>query len=45
MKIVHICLACFYVDGMGYQENLLPKYHAQKHDVTIITSDFAFDNR
>lgn len=45
MKIVHICLACFYVDGMGYQENLLPKYHFKKHDVTIITSDFAFDNR
>ncbi len=44
MKIVHICLACFYVDGMGYQENLLPKYHAQNHEVTIITSDYAFNS-
>lgn len=43
MKIVHICLANFYVDGMGYQENLLPKYHAQEHDVYILTSDYAFD--
>lgn len=43
MRIVHICLACFYVDGMAYQENLLPKYHAQEHEVFIVTSDFAFD--
>jgi len=43
MKIVHICLACFYVDAMGYQENMLPKYHAQDHEVYIITSDYAFD--
>ena len=43
MRIVHICLACFYVDGMAYQENLLPKYHAKEHQVSIITSDFAFD--
>ena len=43
MRIVHICLACFYVDNMAYQENLLPKYHAQQHDVYILTSDFAFD--
>ena len=43
MRIVHICLACFYVDGMGYQENMLPKYHAKDHEVLIVTSDFAFD--
>ena len=43
MRIVHICLACFYVDGMGYQENILPKYHAKDHEVMIVTSDFAFD--
>lgn len=43
MKIVHICLACFYVDNMAYQENLLPKYHAKEHEVYILTSDFAFD--
>ena len=28
---------------MGYQENILPKYHAEKHDVFILTSDFSFD--
>lgn len=44
MKIVHICLACFYVDGMGYQENLVPKCHSKDHEVFIITSDFAFDS-
>lgn len=43
MRIVHICLACFYIDGMGYQENILPKYHSKDHEVLIITSDFAFD--
>ena len=44
MKIVHICLSCFYVDGMGYQENILPKYHSENNEVYIITSDFAFDS-
>jgi glycosyltransferase involved in cell wall biosynthesis len=28
---------------MAYQENLLPKYHAEQHEVFIITSDYAFD--
>ena len=26
MRIVHICISAPYVDGWGYQENLLPKY-------------------
>lgn len=26
MKIVHICISAPYVDGWGYQENLLPSY-------------------
>ncbi len=43
MKIVHICLACFYVDGMAYQENIIPKYNSKHHEVMIITSDFSFD--
>lgn len=43
MKIVHICLANFYVDGMGYQENLITKFHAKSHNVFILTSDYAFD--
>ena len=46
MKIVHVCLACFYVEGMGYQENILPKEHSEAgHSVTVITSDFAFNER
>lgn len=44
MKIIHICLACFYVEGMGYQENILPKIHSNMgNDVVVITSDYAFD--
>lgn len=40
MKIVHICLSAPYVDGWGYQENLLPEY-LQKNGVEnhIITSN------
>lgn len=46
MRIVHICLACFYIEGWGYQENILPKYHAQAgHDVMVLTSDYMFNSR
>lgn len=39
MKIVHCCLACFYIDNYGYQENILPKVHKiQGHDVAIVAS-------
>lgn len=40
MKIVHICLSAPYVDGWGYQENLLPEY-LQRNGVEnhIITSN------
>lgn len=44
MKIVHLCLSNFYIEGFGYQENLLPKYHKNDgHDVTIIASRFTFN--
>ena len=44
MKIVHLCLSCFYIDDYSYQENMLPKYHvAQGHDVTVIASLISFD--
>ena len=26
MRIVHICISAPYIDGWGYQENLLPRY-------------------
>ena len=46
MRIVHICLACFYIEGWGYQENILPKYHAQAgFDVLVLTSDYMFNNK
>lgn len=31
MKIIHICISAPYIDGWGYQENLLPHY-LQKQD-------------
>lgn len=44
MKIVHICLGCFYPDGFSYQENMLPKFHKQQgNDVEVIASLLTFD--
>lgn len=44
MKIIHLMLACFYIDNYSYQENYLPKYHKlQGNDVEIIASLFTFD--
>lgn len=41
MKVLHIILSCFYVEGLGYQENILPKYHRiMGNDVVILTSTF-----
>ena len=46
MKIVHLCLASFFVDNYTYQENLLPKYHKMAgHDVTIIASLVSFSEK
>ncbi|MBF8808315.1 MAG: hypothetical protein IC227_08415 [Enterococcus lacertideformus] len=45
MKILHVCLAAFYIDNYSYQENLLPKYHkVNGHEVEIIASLQTFDN-
>jgi hypothetical protein len=39
MKILHCCLANFYIDNFGYQENILTKMHKlQGHDVEIVAS-------
>ena len=44
MKILHLMLACFYIDNYSYQENLLPKYHKiMGNDVEIVASLFTFD--
>ena len=39
MKILHICLAQFYIDDFSYQENVLPRIHQlQGHSVAILAS-------
>lgn len=44
MKIVHLCLGCFYPDNYSYQENMLPKFHKiQGHEVEVIASLVTFD--
>lgn len=44
MKIVHLCLACFFPDNYSYQENVLPKFHkALGHEVEVIASLQSFD--
>lgn len=44
MRILHVCLAAFYIDNYSYQENLLPKYHkVNGHQVEIIASLQTFD--
>lgn len=44
MKIVHLGLSCFYIEGFGYQENLIPKYNKKDgHEVTMIASRLSFD--
>lgn len=44
MKIVHLCLGCFYPDNYSYQENMLPKFHKQLgYEVEVIASLVTFD--
>ena len=39
MRILHCCLACFYIDNYSYQENVVPKMHKlQGHQVAILAS-------
>lgn len=43
MRIAHLCLAAFYNDGFGYQENILPRVHRRLgHEVVIIASTEAY---
>lgn len=45
MKILHVCLAAFYIDNYGYQENILPKMHKlQGHSVKILASTETYLN-
>ncbi len=47
MKILHCCLAAFYIDNYGYQENILPKMHnLQGYEVAIVASTETYlDNK
>lgn len=39
MKIVHLCLSCFYIDNYRYQENELVREHvAAGHEVLVVAS-------
>lgn len=45
MKILHLCISCFYIEGYNYQENILPQINKQDgHDVYIIASNLIFEN-
>lgn len=44
MKVLHVCLASFYIDNHSYQENMLPKYHKKLgFEVEILASLMSFD--
>ncbi len=44
MKILHLCLANFFIDKYSYQENMLTKYHKKLgYDVEVIASLISFD--
>lgn len=45
IKIVHLCLGCFYPDNYSYQENMLPKFHKLLgYEVEVIASLVTFDS-
>lgn len=46
MKIVHLAIDCFFIDGYSYQENVMMKYHVKMgHQVTVIASLVSFDEK
>ena len=45
MKILHCCLANFYIDNYSYQENILPKFHKKQGcDVRILASTETYNS-
>lgn len=41
MKIVHFCLAVPYIEGWGYQENILPKIHKEfGNEVFMVAAEY-----
>lgn len=46
MNIVHICLSGLYMDGWGYQDNMLAKYHRRAgHKVSVIANRYVYDEK
>lgn len=44
-RILHLCLANFYIDNYSYQENILPKEHKNLgYEVLIVASTESFDS-
>lgn len=45
MKILHLCISNFYIEGYNYQENILSMINKQDgHDVYVIASNLVFEN-
>ena len=43
MKILHLCLSCFYIDRYAYQENMLIAEHVRAgHSVHVLASTETF---
>lgn len=46
MRIIHFALSCFYIEGYTYQENVLPKIHADTgNSVLMVASCISFDDK
>jgi glycosyltransferase involved in cell wall biosynthesis len=45
MRIIHCCLAAFYIDNYSYQENIIPKFHKNLgHNVFILASTETYNS-
>lgn len=46
MKIVHMCLSCFYIDGYSYQENEIVAQNVKDgHQVVVLASTETFNEK
>jgi 1,2-diacylglycerol 3-alpha-glucosyltransferase len=46
VKIAHLCLSCFYIDGYSYQENELVRQNVRDgHEVVVIASTETYDDK
>lgn len=46
MRILHCCLAAFYIDDFGYQENILPREHKRLgYQVEVLASTETYDEK